>query len=115
MRSLSIDIPKFLTDFDGKMLLSNSRTGKFGIFFQIPTRREPDQLSLLTVELEAIGLHPRCDFIYTLRHSHLQLFCAFIIALAISLSVVSILMKSQLVFHNYSFKVLSVSRKQKWS
>ena len=37
--------------------------------FQIPTRREPDHFSLLTVELEAIGSHPRSGFIYALRHS----------------------------------------------
>ena len=78
-------------------------------------RREPDNLSLLSVELETIGSHPRCDFIYTLRHSYLQFFCAFIIATAIYLSVIGILMKSQLVFQNYSFKVSRVKRKQQWS
>ena len=30
--------------------------------------REPAHLTLLAVELETIGPHPRCDFIYTLRH-----------------------------------------------
>ena len=43
MRSLSIDIPKFLTDFYGKMLLSNTRTEKPGIFFRF--RREENQIN----------------------------------------------------------------------
>ena len=79
-------------------------------FFPNSDKKRTRWLQSFIADFETNGFLARCNFIYTLRHSHLQFFCVFINAVAIHLSVFSILMESQLVLHNYSLKVFCVDK-----